>query len=167
MAASGIGQISDKSRFFTRQKALRKRAKMRSVVAEIATFAPAFREAFRARKTDALGTSCAGYQRHAALHPAHASPLNPLLRLTYYPRVLAGARRASGNQLLLEGLNMSRVSVFSSPLLLGFDEVERLLDRAAKTPGDGYPPYNIERLPAACRKERPIADHARGGRVCQ
>ena len=42
---------------------------------------------------------------------------------------------------------MSRVSVFSSPLLLGFDEVERLLDRAAKTPGDGYPPYNIERLP--------------------
>ena len=36
---------------------------------------------------------------------------------------------------------------FSSPLLLGFEEVERLLDRAAKTPGDGYPPYNIERLP--------------------
>jgi HSP20 family molecular chaperone IbpA len=42
---------------------------------------------------------------------------------------------------------MSRLSVFSSPLLLGFEEVERLLDRAAKTPGDGYPPYNIERLP--------------------
>jgi HSP20 family molecular chaperone IbpA len=47
---------------------------------------------------------------------------------------------------------MSRVSVFSSPLLLGFDEVERLLDRAAKTPGDGYPPYNIERLPAIAGK---------------
>jgi HSP20 family molecular chaperone IbpA len=42
---------------------------------------------------------------------------------------------------------MSRVSVFSSPLLLGFEEVERMLDRAAKTSGDGYPPYNIERLP--------------------
>src|SRR5689334_8080344 len=48
--------------------------------------------------------------------------------------------------------NMSRVSVFSSPLLLGFDEVERLLDRAAKTPGDGYPPYNIERLPPLAGK---------------
>lgn len=40
---------------------------------------------------------------------------------------------------------MSRVSVFSSPFLLGFEEVERLLDRATKTSGDGYPPYNIER----------------------
>lgn len=42
---------------------------------------------------------------------------------------------------------MSRVTAFSSPLLLGFDEVERALDRLAKTAGDGYPPYNIERLP--------------------
>lgn len=41
---------------------------------------------------------------------------------------------------------MSRVSVFSSPLLLGFDEIERVLDRVSKTSGDGYPPYNIERL---------------------
>ena len=43
---------------------------------------------------------------------------------------------------------MTRVSLFSSPLLLGFEEMERLLDRAAKIPGDGYPPYNIERLAA-------------------
>lgn len=42
---------------------------------------------------------------------------------------------------------MSRLSVFSSPLLLGFDDLERLLDRATKAGGDGYPPYNIERLP--------------------
>ena len=41
---------------------------------------------------------------------------------------------------------MSRISVFSSPLLLGFDEVERLLERAVKTSGEGYPPYNVERL---------------------
>lgn len=41
---------------------------------------------------------------------------------------------------------MSRVSLFSSPLMLGFDDLERLLDRASKTAGDGYPPYNIERL---------------------
>jgi HSP20 family molecular chaperone IbpA len=41
---------------------------------------------------------------------------------------------------------MTRVSLFSSPLLLGFDELERLLDRAAKSNGEGYPPYNVERL---------------------
>lgn len=44
---------------------------------------------------------------------------------------------------------MTRLSAFSSPLLLGFDELERMLDRASKTAGDGYPPYNIERLPRA------------------
>jgi HSP20 family molecular chaperone IbpA len=33
----------------------------------------------------------------------------------------------------------------SSPFLLGFDEIERVLDRVTKA-ADGYPPYNIERL---------------------
>lgn len=41
---------------------------------------------------------------------------------------------------------MSRITHFNSPFLLGFDELERLLERATKTSGDGYPPYNIERL---------------------
>jgi HSP20 family molecular chaperone IbpA len=36
--------------------------------------------------------------------------------------------------------------MFSSPLLLGFDDLDRLLERALKTSGEGYPPYNIERL---------------------
>jgi HSP20 family molecular chaperone IbpA len=40
------------------------------------------------------------------------------------------------------------MTIFSSPFLLGFDEIERLLDRASKSAGDGYPPYNIERLAA-------------------
>ncbi len=40
---------------------------------------------------------------------------------------------------------MSRVTGFSSPFLVGFDEFERLLDEVAKSAGDGYPPYNIER----------------------
>jgi HSP20 family molecular chaperone IbpA len=40
---------------------------------------------------------------------------------------------------------MSRVPSLSSPFLLGFDEIERVLDRVAKG-SDGYPPYNIERL---------------------
>jgi HSP20 family molecular chaperone IbpA len=40
---------------------------------------------------------------------------------------------------------MSRVPSLSSPFLIGFDEIERALDRVAKA-ADGYPPYNIERL---------------------
>lgn len=42
---------------------------------------------------------------------------------------------------------MSRVSLFSSPFVLGFEAFEERLDRLAKS-ADGYPPYNIERLPA-------------------
>ncbi len=41
---------------------------------------------------------------------------------------------------------MSRQSPFGHPFLLGFDEIEQALDRVAKGAGDGYPPYNIERL---------------------
>jgi hypothetical protein len=40
---------------------------------------------------------------------------------------------------------MSRVPSLSSPFLLGFDEIERALDRVVKG-ADGYPPYNIERF---------------------
>jgi HSP20 family molecular chaperone IbpA len=39
---------------------------------------------------------------------------------------------------------MSRLSLFNSPLLLGFDHFERTLDRISKTGSEGYPPYNIE-----------------------
>ena len=41
---------------------------------------------------------------------------------------------------------MTRVPSLSSPFLLGFDEIERILDRVSKG-SDGYPPYNIERVP--------------------
>jgi HSP20 family molecular chaperone IbpA len=41
---------------------------------------------------------------------------------------------------------MSRLSLFNSPLLLGFDHFERTLDRVSKVSSDGYPPYNIEQL---------------------
>lgn len=41
---------------------------------------------------------------------------------------------------------MSRLSLFNSPLLLGFDHFERALDRVSKVSSDGYPPYNIEQL---------------------
>ena len=49
-------------------------------------------------------------------------------------------------------MSMSRVPSLSSPFLLGFDEIERVLDRVAKG-AEGYPPYNIERL--ARDAERP------------
>jgi len=42
---------------------------------------------------------------------------------------------------------MSRITPFASPLLLGFDAMEKTLERLAKA-NDGYPPYNIERIPA-------------------
>ncbi len=41
---------------------------------------------------------------------------------------------------------MTRLSVFNSPLLLGFDHIERVLERVSKTAADGYPPYNIEQI---------------------
>ncbi len=41
---------------------------------------------------------------------------------------------------------MSRLSLFNSPLLLGFDHFERALDRVSKISSDGYPPYNIEQV---------------------
>lgn len=43
---------------------------------------------------------------------------------------------------------MSRMTPFSSPLLLGFEPMEKTLERLSKN-GDGYPPYNIERLHGA------------------
>ncbi|MEL6426316.1 MAG: Hsp20 family protein [Pseudomonadota bacterium] len=41
---------------------------------------------------------------------------------------------------------MTRVSFASHPFLLGFEELDRLVERTAKSGNDGYPPYNIEQL---------------------
>lgn len=41
---------------------------------------------------------------------------------------------------------MTRMTMLSNPLLLGFEEIERMIDRAGKGSGDSYPPYNIERI---------------------
>jgi HSP20 family molecular chaperone IbpA len=40
---------------------------------------------------------------------------------------------------------MTRLSLFNSPLLLGFEPFEQAIDRISKTT-DGYPPYNVEQL---------------------
>lgn len=36
--------------------------------------------------------------------------------------------------------------VFTSPLFVGFDQLEQMLERASKSSPDGYPPYNIEQV---------------------
>jgi len=41
---------------------------------------------------------------------------------------------------------MTRIPSFNSPLLLGFEQFERTLDRISKMPSKGYPPYNIEQI---------------------
>lgn len=41
---------------------------------------------------------------------------------------------------------MTRLSLFSSPLLLGFEQFEQALERVSKASADGYPPYNVEQL---------------------
>ncbi|MEE2760384.1 MAG: Hsp20 family protein [Pseudomonadota bacterium] len=41
---------------------------------------------------------------------------------------------------------MSRLPIFNSPLLLGFEHFEQMLDRVSKSSTDGYPPYNIEQV---------------------
>ncbi len=41
---------------------------------------------------------------------------------------------------------MSRLSLFNNPMMLGFDQFERTLDRIAKSSAEGYPPYNIEQI---------------------
>jgi HSP20 family molecular chaperone IbpA len=56
-----------------------------------------------------------------------------------------GAARAPQSRSAKGFDGMSRISSFSSPFLLGFDEIERVLDRVSKG-ADGYPPYNIERI---------------------
>ena len=40
----------------------------------------------------------------------------------------------------------NRLSVFDSPLFLGFDHFEKTFDRLRKTASEGYPPYNIEQI---------------------
>jgi HSP20 family molecular chaperone IbpA len=50
----------------------------------------------------------------------------------------------------MEGAVTTRV--FTSPLFLGFDHLEQMLERASKTSNEGYPPYNIEQIgPAGLR----------------
>jgi HSP20 family molecular chaperone IbpA len=44
----------------------------------------------------------------------------------------------------------------NSPFLLGFDEIERALERVTRAPSDGYPPYNIERIAKAGNRQETL-----------
>ncbi|MEM6577862.1 MAG: Hsp20 family protein [Pseudomonadota bacterium] len=39
---------------------------------------------------------------------------------------------------------MTKISLGSHPYMLGFEQLERLLERSAKSGNEGYPPFNIE-----------------------
>jgi HSP20 family molecular chaperone IbpA len=41
-------------------------------------------------------------------------------------------------------MSSGRLTLFDSPLFLGFDQLEETFERLRKSAGDGYPPYNIE-----------------------
>lgn len=45
-----------------------------------------------------------------------------------------------------EDADMTKMTLGTHPFLLGFDQLERLVERTAKTGNDGYPPYNIEQI---------------------
>ena len=59
-------------------------------------------------------------------------------------------------------MDMTRISLFSAPFLLGFDSFEERVDRLSKA-ADGYPPYNIERLSAADGAEQYVISIAVAG----
>ena len=40
----------------------------------------------------------------------------------------------------------TRLSLFDSPMFLGFDHFEETFNRLRKSASDGYPPYNIEQI---------------------
>src|SRR5471030_3305699 len=80
----------------------------------------------------------------------NAPQIMPILAVDRTANPPAGCLRGAARALKLQSRferalqNMSRVPSLSSPFLLGFDEIERALDRVVKG-ADGYPPYNIER----------------------
>ncbi|HZF75856.1 MAG TPA: hypothetical protein VE033_08505, partial [Acetobacteraceae bacterium] len=71
--------------------------------------------------------------------------VSPLQRAAGPPRFLARGASGPVHASLERGGTMSRQSVFGSPLFLGFDHLEQMLDRVQKG-ADGYPPYNIEQV---------------------
>lgn len=45
---------------------------------------------------------------------------------------------------------MTKLTFGAHPFLLGFEQLERLVERTAKTASEGYPPFNIEAVAENC-----------------
>ena len=74
---------------------------------------------------------------HLSISPV---PFGPAL---FHKRRVLRQRRKVATE---EGFAMTRLTAFSSPFLLGFEQMEEMFDRAARSSGDAYPPYNVERV---------------------
>ncbi len=110
--------------------------------------APARSAAFRRSRTRHAGAAQIAINPHGK-----TARLEPPMRYRHItggradvPRDHLGCRKGPAKSLNKGFETMSRVSSLSSPFLLGFDEIERVLDRVGKA-AEGYPPYNIERVP--------------------
>src|SRR6266851_7185264 len=108
-----------------------------------------YRASARRQKTNRFGgRACRRISRRCG----HERLLDRWLRgsqINYRIRAtVAGCRSGpgSGSRSPPRRRMMSRVALFNSPLLLGFEHFERALDRVNKISGDGYPPYNVEQL---------------------
>ena len=71
----------------------------------------------------------------------------PLETLIEHAKILACQGATCGLWHLLRSLEGAMTTrMFTSPLFLGFDHLEQMLERASKTSSDGYPTYNIEQI---------------------
>jgi HSP20 family molecular chaperone IbpA len=76
--------------------------------------------------------------------PLATAPLAAKIPLAGMPRWVPATLRSKEEAMTTR--------MFTSPLFLGFDHLEQMLERASKTSSDGYPPYNIEQTgPAGLR----------------
>ena len=73
--------------------------------------------------------------------------LNPPGQMAILGFELGAPKRAPTPEVPERASKMTRAPLLNSPFLLGFDDIERALERVTKSASDGYPPYNIERLP--------------------
>jgi HSP20 family molecular chaperone IbpA len=83
------------------------------------------------------------------LQDSQSAPIRKALaRIRGNPHILGagchnGALR-NGRSLKLKDVSMTKLTLGSHPYMLGFEQLERMLERSAKSGNEGYPPFNIE-----------------------
>ncbi len=68
----------------------------------------------------------------------------PWVAPPYFPQTVAATGPFHMTVAFVKDVSMTKMSLGTYPHMLGFEQLERLLERTAKTGNDGYPPYNIE-----------------------